>query len=50
MTTRGFSTADCKLLAGLICDVLDQMGNESAVQQARKKAMELCREHPVYGN
>jgi len=50
VTTRGFSAADCKLLAGLICDVLDQMGNESAVQQARQKALELCREHPVYGN
>jgi glycine hydroxymethyltransferase len=49
VTTRGFSTADCTLLAGLICDVLDHMGDESVVQQAREQALALCRTYPVYG-
>lgn len=49
VTTRGFSTGDCTLLAGLICDVLDHMGDESVVQQAREQALALCRTYPVYG-
>ncbi len=49
VTTRGFSTGDCTLLAGLICDVLDHMGDESVVQQARQQALALCRAYPVYG-
>ncbi len=49
VTTRGFSTGDCTLLAGLICDVLDHMGDESVVQQARQQALALCQAHPVYG-
>jgi glycine hydroxymethyltransferase len=49
VTTRGFSTGDCTLLAGLICDVLDHMGDESVVQQARQQALALCRTYPVYG-
>jgi len=49
VTTRGFGVKECTTLAGLICDVLDHMGDESAVQAARKSALALCRSHPVYG-
>lgn len=49
ITTRGFDTQDCTLLAGLICDVLDNIDDESAVQRAREQAIALCRNHPVYG-
>lgn len=49
VTTRGFTAADCRVLAGLICDVLDRMGDESAVQKAAEQAVNLCRRHPVYG-
>jgi len=49
VTTRGFSTEDCRTLAGLVCDVLDHMGDESAVEKARLAALALCRNHPVYG-
>ena len=49
VTTRGFSVADCRELAGLICDVLDHMGDETAVRKAAEKAVNLCRRHPVYG-
>jgi glycine hydroxymethyltransferase len=48
VTTRGFSVADCRHLAGLICDVLDNINDESTIQQARQKAIELCQGHPVY--
>jgi len=49
VTTRGFSVADCRELAGLICDVLDHMGDETVVRKAAEKAVNLCRRHPVYG-
>jgi glycine hydroxymethyltransferase len=48
VTTRGFSSADCVALAGLICDVLDRMGDESVVARVRSEASALCRAHPVY--
>jgi len=48
VTTRGFDTADCTALGGLICDVLDRMGDESAVVRAREQALGLCRSRPVY--
>jgi glycine hydroxymethyltransferase len=49
VTTRGFSAGDCSALAGLICDVLDHMGDETVIQNARLAALALCRSHPVYG-
>jgi len=49
VTTRGFDTEDCIALAGLICDVLDHIGDESALRRAKEQAIALCRAHPVYG-
>jgi len=48
VTTRGFGLADCTALAGLICDVLDGMGDEGAIGRAREAAVALCRQYPVY--
>jgi glycine hydroxymethyltransferase len=50
ITTRGFTVADCQELAGIICDVLDKLGNHEAEQQAKAKSLALCRKHPVYAN
>ncbi len=47
-TTRGFTEQDCRELAGLICDVLDNMGDESVEQRVKESALALCRKHPVY--
>lgn len=48
VTTRGFSQADCRILAGLICDVLDNIGDSTAEAKARESALALCKAHPVY--
>ena len=48
ITTRGFSLADCEELAGIICDVLDHVGDEGTEGRARDAALALCRKHPVY--
>jgi len=48
VTTRGFSVADCQKLAGIICDVLDSVGDTAVEQQAKEAVLTLCRNHPVY--
>ena len=48
VTTRGFSVQDCEILAGIICDVLDHVGDAGTEQQARAAALALCRQRPVY--
>jgi glycine hydroxymethyltransferase len=52
VTTRGFTVADCEELAGIICDVLDRVGDAQAQaeteRRAGKAAHALCRKHPVY--
>ena len=48
VTTRGFTVSDCQSLAGLICDVLDNVGDAATEQRVKAAALELCRRHPVY--
>jgi len=48
ITTRGFGVEESRELAGLICDVLDDLGNEEVETRVREAAMALCSRHPVY--
>ncbi len=48
VTTRGFTAQDCEELAGLICDVLDHMGDEGVVERVKGQAIALCHKHAVY--
>jgi glycine hydroxymethyltransferase len=48
VTTRGFQPDDCVALAGLICDVLDDIGNEATEARVRDAALALCLKYPVY--
>jgi glycine hydroxymethyltransferase len=48
LTTRGFGLEESRQVGGLIADVLDAMGDESALQRAREAVLTLCRRHPVY--
>jgi glycine hydroxymethyltransferase len=49
ITTRGFREAEARMVTGWICDVLDQIGDESVVARVRQQVLELCRRFPVYG-
>ncbi|ABM61678.1 serine hydroxymethyltransferase [Halorhodospira halophila] len=49
ITTRGFKEAEATRLADWICDVLDNMGDESVVERVRGEVEQICREFPVYG-
>ena len=48
VTTRGFDQKDCSELAGIICDVLDHVGDTAVEENAREAATALCHRHPVY--
>lgn len=48
ITTRGFDVDDSRALAGLICDVLDAIGDEQVEARVRDQAIALCERHPVY--
>jgi len=48
MTTRGFNADDSRELAGLICDVLDNMGDSATEARVREAAQKLCDKYPVY--
>jgi len=48
VTTRGFGVDECRELAGLICDVLDNLGDADTEARVREAARALCERHPVY--
>ena len=48
ITTRGFGEADAALTATLICDVLDDIGNERVQARVREEVSRLCARYPVY--
>lgn len=52
MTTRGFSEDDARELTGWICDVLDDVGNETklndTIAQVKQKVLAICKRLPVY--
>lgn len=48
ITTRGFKEPEAKLLAEWICDILDNINDESVIEHVKEKAKELCDRFPVY--
>ncbi|USZ14197.1 serine hydroxymethyltransferase [Moraxella sp. FZFQ2102] len=48
VTTRGFGEAECRELAGWICDVLDARGDEAVIAATREKVAAICKKLPVY--
>lgn len=48
VTTRGFTEEDCTALAGWICDILDNMGDDSVIDAVREKVLAICAKRPVY--
>jgi len=47
-TTRGFKEAEMAQIAEWICDILDNMGDETVLDATREKVKELCDRFPVY--
>ena len=47
-TTRGFGESECSNLANWMCDICDDIKNESIVDDVREKVEKLCVKFPVY--
>ncbi|MDD1649939.1 MAG: serine hydroxymethyltransferase [Methylococcaceae bacterium] len=50
VTTRGFTEADCEVLADWICDVIDDLNNDTVIHRVRDHVTQICRKYPVYAN
>ncbi len=48
VTTRGFVESDCRALANLICDVLDNLDDEGVKGRVRDQVKMMCDRMPVY--
>jgi glycine hydroxymethyltransferase len=48
ITTRGFKESEARIIAGWMCDILDNPTSEKMVLDVRKKVEELCTSFPVY--
>ena len=48
ITTRGFKEAETVILGNLICDVLDDIENESNINAIKEKVLNLTSQFPVY--
>ncbi|MCT8126713.1 serine hydroxymethyltransferase [Alishewanella sp. BS5-314] len=48
ITRRGFKEAEARLVASLICDVLDSRGDEAVIARVRAQVAEVCGRFPVY--
>ena len=49
ITTRGFGEAECRDLAGWICDILENLDDEAVNGRVREQVSALCARFPVYG-
>ncbi|MFC3396424.1 serine hydroxymethyltransferase [Brenneria rubrifaciens] len=47
-TRRGFKEAEVRELAGWICDVLDNINDESTIERIKQKVLDICARFPVY--
>ncbi len=50
ITTRGFNEEDCKNIANWICDIMDNMGDDSVIERVKNDVLVLCKSKPLYIN
>ncbi|MCK4742682.1 MAG: serine hydroxymethyltransferase [Sulfuriflexus sp.] len=48
ITTRGFTEADSSQLAGWMCDVLENMDDQSVLENVKAQVLDICSSLPVY--
>ncbi len=48
VTTRGFKEAEIEQMVGWMCQVLDDIENESVINEVKEKVTALCKQFPVY--
>ncbi len=48
VTTRGFGKTEVEQLADWMCDILDDVNDQQALERVRQQVVEICRRFPVY--
>ncbi len=48
VTTRGLRESHVAELSGWMCDILEELDNDSRIAKVREQVLALCREFPVY--
>jgi len=48
ITTRGFDEDNCRQVAHWICDIMDNMGDESIIEKIKGEVVALCKSKPLY--
>lgn len=48
VTTRGMAESEVCELAGWMCDILDELGDEAMVERVKGNVLDLCASFPVY--
>ncbi len=48
VTTRGLEEAECRELAGWMCDIIDDLADEALIARVRERVAALCARFPVY--
>ncbi|MCR3755948.1 MAG: serine hydroxymethyltransferase [Sodalis sp. Psp] len=48
VTRRGFTEADVRELASWMCDVLENINDETIIEHTRNKVIDICAHYPVY--
>lgn len=48
VTTRGFKEEECIQVANWICEIIDNIADESVIERVRGEVSELCKRLPMY--
>ncbi len=48
ITTRGFGKAEASQVASWICDIIDNMGDETVIGKTKEEVKALCKRFPMY--
>ena len=48
ITTRGFGKAEASQVASWICDIIDNMGDETLIGKIKEEVKALCKRFPMY--
>ena len=48
ITTRGFKVQESRQVANMICDLIENMGDQSVMNEISRKVNILCTEYPMY--
>ena len=50
MTTRDFGVEESKQITNWICDVLENLDDESVIATVKQNVIDLCKKFPLYSD